>query len=93
MWRKCGNQQSALRDYQDAMKLIEVSQEWGCLRDIYYKRGLFWKSIGKFDAAIGDFNSVLKLDPEDVITLRLRGSVFQVSGKHKVKALNDSSLS
>jgi tetratricopeptide (TPR) repeat protein len=49
-------------------------------RDILFRRAVAFFELGEFDYAIGDFSRALRLKPDDVASLELRGLAFELKG-------------
>src|SRR5919204_85830 len=65
VWRKKGNLDRALADFNNAIR-VDPKYHFA-----YSNRGLIWQEKGDFDRAIADFGEVINLDPKsDVAYMR-----------------------
>lgn len=81
-WYDRGNNERALRDQDDA---IRIDPNYG---PAYSNRGNVYSSFGQLDRAIQDYSKALEINPRDARTLNNRGDVYTAMGKYDL-ALQD----
>ena len=81
-WYDKGNNERALRDHDDA---IRIDPAFG---PAYTNRGNVYSTLGQFERAIQDYNKALEINPRDARALNNRGDVYTVMGKYDL-ALQD----
>jgi Tfp pilus assembly protein PilF len=70
-----GDQQRALDDYNEAVKLAPRNA------DLYYNRGVFYVTQSNDDAALRDFDTALGINAGHVPTLHQRAKIYQARSK------------
>src|SRR5262245_48317152 len=73
-WRKKGELDRAIADYNEAIRLNPKDDL------AYSSRGSAWAAKGDLDRAIADFNEAIRLDPKDADTYLQRGLAWKEKG-------------
>ncbi len=84
LWSERNASDSALRDYDDAIRLDPKNASY------YRGRGLVWHSAKEYDKAIADFDEAIKLDPKSALAFIGRGA-SRASKNEYSKAIADES--
>ena len=82
VYRDKGDNDNALKDYTEAIKLDPKNA------NAYHTRGLVYGVKGDYDNALKDFNEAIKLDPKYAFAYHTRGLVYAEMGNQE-KAIAD----
>jgi tetratricopeptide (TPR) repeat protein len=66
----------AIEDYR------RILQQWPTETVAYYKRGLVYISLKKFDLALADLDQVIRLEPEAPSSYNLRSEIYLLRGEY-----------
>ena len=77
-----GNEQDALKDFIQAIKLNDAMSE------AYRGRGMIYSALGNYEAALDDLNQAIRLNPADGQAFLARGDIHYAMSNHE-RALGD----
>ena len=78
-----GKHEEAIHDFDKAIELDEPQDTYA-----YHNRGLSKAKLGRHEEAIHDFDKFIELDPQESLSLRRRGELFEKLGQTE-KAIAD----
>jgi len=82
IWSEKGDNDNAISDYNDAIRLDPKRAT------AYYKRGNGWVRKGEYDKAIADFDVAIRLDPKNALIYNNRALAWNKKGEYD-KAISD----
>jgi len=82
IWRETGEDDIAIGDYSEAIRL---DPNYG---SSYANRGFAWSAKGEYDKAISDYSEAIRLDPKYARGYVNRGSAWSAKGEYD-KAISD----
>ncbi len=74
---------NAGRDNEGIAQLTKAMRDTTSYAPLYTYRGLLQASNGKYEAALGDYNAALKIEPQDAPTLLRKGIALTKLGRRK----------
>jgi tetratricopeptide (TPR) repeat protein len=86
-WRKQGNDDQAIANYDQALRVAAPNDTYN-MTAAHYDRGLAWNEKGEYDKAVTDFNQAIALSPNAADPYNGRGNAWRHKGEYD-KAIAD----